>query len=338
MAQPGARRVVLGRGLHCAGDARALQLPHPATGAPAAFLLAPDGQLLELNWHKSAYTSWFIGDTVVEGTRGRRGARRMSAVRSHVQRCARRRPVRGDAHRPALPAAAAAGAAPAKGARGARSRRRAAGAAGAAIDSGARLPANAPVRRRAQTATHEGRFCSVEHLLEDGACPALALLAPGAPAALPCVCAVSRAGGDDYYRLDDARALAWLAAKARALADALRAGTGGGAGAFAALGDAALNGYAVELLGEYVSRDWRTRLAAHLGCEASAPGPVVEGGGGGAPAGWEPHAGEANAAKKPKLSQAEKQSAARAVSLAAKNAKAATGTRSLASFFGGKSK
>ena len=66
-SQPGARRVLVGAGVHVDGDAHMLQLPHPATGAPAAFLHTPAGQLLELNWHKTAYTSWFVGDSVLEG-------------------------------------------------------------------------------------------------------------------------------------------------------------------------------------------------------------------------------------------------------------------------------
>ena len=67
MAQPAARRVLIGSGLSTDSDAVALQLPHPNTGTAAAFLQLEDGQLLELNWHKSAYTSWFVGDCVIEG-------------------------------------------------------------------------------------------------------------------------------------------------------------------------------------------------------------------------------------------------------------------------------
>ena len=66
MAAASSRRVVLGRGLHCDASARLLQLPHPATSALSSFVLTPDGTLLELNWHKAAYTSWFVGDAVLE--------------------------------------------------------------------------------------------------------------------------------------------------------------------------------------------------------------------------------------------------------------------------------
>jgi hypothetical protein len=78
MAQACAQRVLVGCGLHADADAHTVQLPHPATGSPAAFVRTPDGALLELNWHKAAYTSWFIGDAVLEGmhARCRHGARR----------------------------------------------------------------------------------------------------------------------------------------------------------------------------------------------------------------------------------------------------------------------
>lgn len=120
MAQPGARRVLIGAGLHADGDARSVLLPHPATGVPAAFLLTPNGALLELNWHKSAYTSWFVGDSVLEGAQRRRsaceparvvnvaGARRLTAHR--------RRRLRRNAARPAFHLAAGARATSTKGA------------------------------------------------------------------------------------------------------------------------------------------------------------------------------------------------------------------------------
>jgi Ydr279p protein triple barrel domain len=60
--------VIVGHGLHRECTAESVLLPHPATGNSAAFLLAPaDGGLLELNHMKSEFTSWFVGDTVVEG-------------------------------------------------------------------------------------------------------------------------------------------------------------------------------------------------------------------------------------------------------------------------------
>jgi hypothetical protein len=97
MAQPAARRVLIGSGLSTDSDAASLQLPHPNTGTAAAFLQLDDGQLLELNWHKSAYTSWFVGDCVIEGAPPcacvalRRLLKRTEAFR-------RRRRVRRDAH------------------------------------------------------------------------------------------------------------------------------------------------------------------------------------------------------------------------------------------------
>jgi hypothetical protein len=99
------------------------------------------------------------------------------------------------------------------------------------------FPAKRSVHCRApQTPTHEGRFCSLEHLLEDDAFPALAALAPAAGAALHSVCAMQVTGGDAYYRLDDARVLAWLACKTDQLLAALRGADAGGGPAFVALG------------------------------------------------------------------------------------------------------
>jgi hypothetical protein len=214
----------------------------------------------------------------------------------------------------------------------------------------------------AQTATHDGRFCSVEHLLEDDAFPGLAALAPALESALPSICAVQHTGGDAYFRLDDARVLAWLVAKTDAVTAALRGGGAGGGAAFEALG-AGLTAYSVEFWGEYVSRAWLTRLQERLGCAAA--GPVVEGGMA-APMPLASHDGFGADApnKKPKLTkvrarraltlapricvlsrvsrapparrarQTDVQNASRALSLATKNAKASAGTKSLASFFG----
>lgn len=140
---------------------------------------------------------------------------------------------------------------------------------------------------------------------------------------------MQRSGADQFFRLDDARALAWLAAKAERLVVTLLAGEAGGGGTFSALGESGVRSYCVELLGEYLSRAWLARLQAHLGCAPS--GPAQEG----APArqAVEQEAQEA-APKKPKVTKTEAQNASRAVSLASKNAKAAAGTKSLASFFG----
>jgi hypothetical protein len=198
----------------------------------------------------------------------------------------------------------------------------------------------------------------VEHLLEDDACPGLAALAPALEASLPSLCAVQHTGGTAYYRLDDARVLAWLAAKTDAVTAALRGGGAGGGAAFDALGDA-LTSYSVEFLGEYVARPWLTRLQERLGCATA--GPVTEGGMT-APMPLAAHDAFASDGpnKKPKLTKArsapmlaalclalhvpdvpvhrtrqtEAQNASRALSLATKNAKAASGTKSLASFFG----
>lgn len=191
-------------------------------------------------------------------------------------------------------------------------------------------------RHSPQTATHDGRYCSLEVLLEDERFPALGALSACAHAALPAVCSVQSVGaGEDYYRLDDARALAWLCCKTDTVLAALRSGGAGGGAAFAAMGDS-LTGYAVELLGEYVAKPWLQRLQTHLRCTPTSL-QALEGGSGVAElAASVPHTDSgANANKKPKqLSKTELQNASRAQSLAAKNAKAASGTRSLASFFG----
>jgi hypothetical protein len=163
-------------------------------------------------------------------------------------------------------------------------------------------------------------------------------LAPLAAPALASVCVVQRSGADEFYRLDDARALAWLAVKAERLLAVLMSGEGGGGGTFAALGESGVRSYAVELLGEYLPRAWLARLQAHLGCSPSGPGAD---GAPSRPSAEHAHfaeAGDAAAAKKPKLTKTEAQNASRAVSIATKNAKAAAGTKSLASFFGGKPK
>ena len=67
MAGSGTRRVLVGHGLNRDCALESVLLPHPATGRAAAFLLSPDGGLLELNHMKSEFTSWFVGDSVVEG-------------------------------------------------------------------------------------------------------------------------------------------------------------------------------------------------------------------------------------------------------------------------------
>lgn len=184
-----------------------------------------------------------------------------------------------------------------------------------------------------QTDHHEGRFCSAEHLLEDAQWPALAHLRPAAEAALPAVCSVHQMGEDRFYRLDDSRLLAWLTLKVDATVAALRAGAAAGA-AFEALDDSQLRAYSVDLFGEYLSSAHMDRLRAHLGCTA-VPADVTA-----APAAAHVPAMthfEEPEGKRPKpapvLSAAAKQSAARAASMKEKNAKAAQGCVSLASFF-----
>jgi hypothetical protein len=135
--------------------------------------------------------------------------------------------------------------------------------------------------------------------------------------------------------LDDARTLAWLACKAERLQATLLSGDAGGGGSFTALGESGVRSYAVELLGEYLSRAWLARLQEHLGCTPSGPGTDAAPARAAADQAHRADVDDGGAAiKKAKLSKTEQQNASRAVNLAAKNAKAAAGTKSLASFFG----
>lgn len=184
-----------------------------------------------------------------------------------------------------------------------------------------------------QTETHAGRYCSAEHVLEDAQWPALVHLRPAAEKALPAVCSVQQVGEELFFRLDDARLLAWLTLKVDAVMTALRAGAAAGL-AFEALDDAALRAYAVDLLSEYLTPGHLARLRTHLGCEATAPTEHA-----GAPAGVHAVAQmEEQDGKRlrpaPPMSTAAKQAASRAANIKEKNAKAAKGTVSLASFFG----
>jgi ribonuclease H2 subunit B len=192
-------------------------------------------------------------------------------------------------------------------------------------------------RHRQRSESHEGRFCSLEVLLEDEASPALASLQPLAAAALASVCAVQEAGEDSFYRLDDERLLAWLSIKAERVAAALHSGAAAGS-AFDALGADALLSYSVELLGEYLPPAWVARLRAHCGCagppaeEAPLPLPTGGGGGGGGSDRLD-GPGDAKKAKPGSAAAAAKASATRVANAKVANAKAAEGTASLRSFF-----
>ena len=190
-----------------------------------------------------------------------------------------------------------------------------------------------PPRACAQTGTHDGRFCSAEHLLDDPQCPVLARLRSAAEQALPAVCSVQQVGEESFFRLDDARVLAWLSLKVDAVVASLRAGAAAGA-AFEALNQEQLTAYAVDLMGEYLAPALLDRLRTHLRCSASAPEGVSM-----APldghrhsdASFEP---DSKRPKAPVLSAAAKNTASRLATAKAKNAKAAEGCVNLASLFG----
>ena len=186
----------------------------------------------------------------------------------------------------------------------------------------------------AQTETHEGRFCSAEHLLDDPQCPVLARLRPAAEQALPAVCSVQQVGDDSFFRLDDARVLAWLSLKVNAVVASLRAGAAAGA-AFEALNDEQLTAYAVDLMGEYLAPALLDRLRVHLRCSASTQeGVSTQPVDGHRPsdASYEPDSKRPKAP--PPLSTAAKSAVSRLATAKAKNAKAAEGCVNLASLFG----
>jgi ribonuclease H2 subunit B len=152
---------------------------------------------------------------------------------------------------------------------------------------------------------------------------------------------VQRFGDDCFFRLDDQRALAWLAIKVERAVAALRGGAAAGA-AFESLTNEQLRQYAVDLLGEYLSPAWLDRLRNHLGCAAPvlgdgvsiAPvGHVSQGGG----IGGELEPDSKKPKQPPPMSAAAKMNASRAANNKEKNAKAAQGCAPLASFFKGKS-
>lgn len=141
---------------------------------------------------------------------------------------------------------------------------------------------------------------------------------------MPSVCDVQHSAGTSYFRLSDARLLAWLALKSRALSAALLAGES--AASFAAYGEKAMTAYAVGLLGEWLPPPWLARLQTHLGVESGGEGTV--------PAPPLPSMmADTPALKKAKLSKAEEANARAKERMKATNTKAAAGTKGLASFF-----
>lgn len=300
-----ATRVVVGPpSLH--GASHALRLP--LCGRPASFLLVPGDppSLLELNRHQAPFTSFLIGDAVQED--GSVYVATPCDVLFLLLPALEREKVRGWAERPATG-----------------------------------FPPRRPSRLNPSPySLSKLRFVSAEQLLDDNAYPALAALGGAAARSLPCVCSVRLVGGDAFYRLDEARLVAWLGLKAAAAGRALRTQPCGAA-SYDGLDDASLLAYSLDLLGEYVAPHWvqRARRAEGLppaagGAEPGAAAGAAGWGAAAAPAAAAAAAGDDDgprAAKKAKPSAAEQRAAKARETQAAKNAKAAAGSRPLASFF-----
>ncbi|CAK0787484.1 hypothetical protein CVIRNUC_010704 [Coccomyxa viridis] len=110
---------------------------------------------------------------------------------------------------------------------------------------------------RMQAAGEQGVFCEAEQLLQREDNPSHAQLAELLQGSFSLLCDVKSAGGDEYFRLNDEKVLAWLRCKVKVLRNSLVDSSN----SFAALGTDALTVYVIGLLGEYLSEDWMKRLA-----------------------------------------------------------------------------
>ncbi|KAK9828045.1 hypothetical protein WJX81_004454 [Elliptochloris bilobata] len=230
-----------GKGVANAWDGEPIELLHPRTGAPAPFLVLA-GRLCEANLFRAAHAAWFAGERVLADG----GLALVTPV---------------DPLFPALPL----------------------------LEAARRQTADAPA----------GVFCDAEQALHCERCPHAACLAallgagahepasegPQEPASgeaqelasgglqepqaqrsqLEAVCETRDVAGERFYRVDDARVLAWLRCKVARAAAALR----GSGGAFGGMDDAGLAAYAAGLLGEWLSPAWQRKLAAAYGLPAS---------------------------------------------------------------------
>ncbi|KAL4537198.1 hypothetical protein Ndes2437B_g08347 [Nannochloris sp. 'desiccata'] len=191
------------------------------------------------------------------------------------------------------------------------------------------------------TRSSGGNFCELEHCLE------FLCLKPAAsesltdlitPEQMQCICDSKQVGDQYYYRLNDARVLAWLGLKA----DQTKAALVEQAAGFAGMDHMGLTAYAVGILGEYLSPEWSNKLSKYLGL----PQPGGDSGGGTAAANgaavppplYNPDVTFDRAeAKRPRYDPKEaakaKAQAARQEARAAKIAKEASGMRKLSSFF-----
>ncbi|EIE24959.1 hypothetical protein COCSUDRAFT_83651 [Coccomyxa subellipsoidea C-169] len=114
---------------------------------------------------------------------------------------------------------------------------------------------------------NEGVFTERDELLQTEACSGNAQLAELMQGSFACLCDVKESGGNVYYRLNNAKVLAWLRCKLRRLRGALLDSSAN----FAAMDDTLLTSYAVGLLGEYLSEAWLQRLCNACGISLAAP-------------------------------------------------------------------
>ena len=75
------------------------------------------------------------------------------------------------------------------------------------------------------------------------------------------VCDVKVAGGEQYFRFNPERALAWMVLKVSSTRDGLLALDPG----YGRMDATALNAYAVGIVGEYVSAEWLAKVSAKVG-------------------------------------------------------------------------
>lgn len=198
-----------------------------------------------------------------------------------------------------------------------------------------------------------GMFQDAASLLCVDDWPGAAALERAAAAALPLICDVKEVGGDAYYRLSDARALAWARCKLRQTLAALRAGA---PGSVAGLADDDARAYALGFMAEYLSAPRLAQLAASCGLSpagvagsatpasraAPSPGAALSpygGGAGGAASPFDDDAQQRDGGKArarpldPRELARRKQEEGRAAAAAARLAKEAQGTKKISSFF-----
>ena len=155
---------------------------------------------------------------------------------------------------------------------------------------------------------------------------------------LQCVCDVKRAGDREFFRLSDAKTIAWLDCKLRKLMCFMEQHA---EESVRALDEPALRLYCINILGEWIGDAWIAWLKRLHNIQEDAaleralnavPDAYVGGGGGG---GYSSAEKTSAAAKNDQANRAKKMEEGRRKSNIEKNAKAAKGTKSLLSFFGG---